>query len=108
MGDLFQTLVATAVEDSRARELAERLRSWLIEEAIVVAETSDCVLGGSGTGHRPGLNFRTAVELDDEFLLRLATNGVDLEVGRVVAVDPQVKTSGSVALVTIGMKTAAP
>jgi len=89
VGDYLQTLVAPQVAETEARSKAEDLRSWLVSEGIVARELTDCVLGGSGVGHPPGERFSVAAGVSDPLLERLATNGVDIEVGRIVALDPQ-------------------
>lgn len=71
-----------------AAALAQSLRSWLVTEGIVASELTDCGLGPNG-GHPPGPNYYEAVVSCDGYLPQLVTNGVELEVGRVVAIDMQ-------------------
>jgi hypothetical protein len=45
IGDLFQTLVDLDSTPAEAAGLTSRALDWLVREAIVNAERTDCVLG---------------------------------------------------------------
>ena len=91
MGDLFQTIVATRVSPEHAQHLRGTILQFLISLGVVDPEISDCILG-EGEGHRPGPNHSVAMAEADPYLPRLATNGVVVEIGRVIALDPQGET----------------
>ena len=82
MSDNAQIVVDTEVSAERAPELANIVRAWLVGEQIIEQEESDSVL--SGTGHRPGINYRAAIKLDLDTFLGLGTNGVKFAVCRQV------------------------
>jgi hypothetical protein len=86
LSDSAQIIVDVEVCAERAPELACVLRAWLVDEGIIEQESTDSVLSDAG-GHRPGRNYRIAVKTDDDAFLRLATNGVEIVVGRRVAFD---------------------
>ncbi|MEO8505444.1 MAG: hypothetical protein ABI609_16225 [Acidobacteriota bacterium] len=89
MGDWFQTVVGTEVRADSAPAAADRLRAWLIEMGVVAGERSESVLGGDGMGYAPGANYARALAHPAPSLLSLVTNGVDIQSGRNVAIDPQ-------------------
>lgn len=81
MSDNAQTVVDIDVSAEQAPELASIVRVWLVEQQIIEQEQSDSVLGG--TGHRPGINYRTAIQADKDYdFLGLWRNGVEIAVGR--------------------------
>ena len=92
MGDVFQTLVATHVSAGAAPAARDALLQFLIFNGFLAPEASDCILG-EGEGHRPGPKYSRAVAQQDHFLLQLATNGVSVDTGRIVALDPQGETT---------------
>lgn len=57
----IQIVVDIEVHAEQEPELANIVREWLVREQII-EEESDSVL--SGTGHRPGINYRAAIKLD--------------------------------------------
>ena len=87
MSDSSVTLVDLDASPKEAERLAEALRDWLVEQRIISAETSDCVLG-SDEGHRPGEQLAHALDKPEDAessdLRRLMTNGVAFQVGRTV------------------------
>jgi hypothetical protein len=87
MGDTFQELVAN-VDPETAANHRSALLSWLVSDGVVSEEASDCVLGET-EGHAPGPNYRLATGTTNETLFDLVTNGMTIETGRIVAVDPQ-------------------
>ena len=83
MSNFAQIVVDTQVSAEQAPELANIVRAWLVGEQIIEQEESESVL--SGTGHRPGMNYRAAIKLDlDTFLGVGGVNGVKFAVGRQV------------------------
>lgn len=79
MGDLFQTLVDLDATPAEAAELASRALDWLVREAIVSAERTDCVLGAP-SGNPPGHGWAKAVaDADWE-----PTDGLRIDIGRTV------------------------
>lgn len=62
--------------DAEAALLAERVLRWLIDEQIVVAERTDCIMGDGG--HAPGLRYIKTTESSDLHFLKLRTNGVEI------------------------------
>jgi hypothetical protein len=83
LSDNAQIVVDIEVSAERAPELASIIRAWLVREQIVKQEQSDSVL--DGTGHRPGINYRAAINMDEDYdFLHLWTNGVKIAVDRQV------------------------
>lgn len=80
MGDFYQNIVARDVSAEDAPRLAAKVRDWLVARRIIEPELSDCALGGPG--HRPGPEYALAQETPSSHVLHLATNGVQIEVGR--------------------------
>lgn len=70
MSDSAQIVVDIEVSAERAPELANIARAWLVGEQIIKREQSDSVL--SGTGHRPRINYRAAIKVDEDTFLRWA------------------------------------
>ncbi|MFH9041773.1 hypothetical protein ACH4FA_20825 [Streptomyces sp. NPDC017966] len=81
MGDYFQTIVDLDAGPDEAAELADRAVAWLVDEGIVLAERTGCVLG-QPLGHPPGPNWHRAVAEDDAD--REPWDGLAVEVGRTV------------------------
>lgn len=63
MGNYFQTVVDLDATESDAEAVAAAGLEWLVEEGIVAAELTDCVLGAP-LGHPPGPRWREAVVED--------------------------------------------
>lgn len=84
LSDSAQIVVNIEVSAEQALILANVVRAWLVGEQIIEREQSNTVL--SATGHRPGTNYRDAIETDDGDFLRGAVNGVRIAVGRREAV----------------------
>ncbi|QSQ23048.1 hypothetical protein JY651_49535 [Pyxidicoccus parkwayensis] len=80
MGDFYQNIVVRDVSAEDAPRLAAKVRDWLVARRIIEPELSDCSL--SGLGHRPGPEYALAQEIPSEHVLHLATNGLQIEVGR--------------------------
>jgi hypothetical protein len=83
VGDWFQVIVDVEVSGDAVEALADDVRSWLIEDSIVVAKRSDCVLS-SEYGHAPGLRVGSAVESSGDHFVGLRTNGLEIVTGRTV------------------------
>ncbi|MFF9487008.1 hypothetical protein [Streptomyces sp. NPDC014676] len=81
MGDHFQTIVDLDAGADEAPGLADRVVAWLVDEGIVLAERTDCVLG-QPLGHPPGPNWHRAVAEDDAD--EEPWDGLAVEVGRTV------------------------
>jgi hypothetical protein len=85
------TIIDRDVHPDEAESLAQSIVDWLVESEIVERELTDCVLGGSGKGHRPARNFmRVTGQPEDpkvsnmnhaEFH-RWVTNGLQITLGR--------------------------
>jgi predicted RNA-binding Zn-ribbon protein involved in translation (DUF1610 family) len=84
LSDSAQIVVDIEVSAEGAAELANAVRAWLVGEQIIEQAQSDSVLSGSGGGHRPGINYRAAIKMDEDTFLRLSVNGVKIAVGRQV------------------------
>ncbi|MEJ3654490.1 hypothetical protein WEH80_16100 [Actinomycetes bacterium KLBMP 9759] len=76
MGDHFQTVADVEATADDAAGLASAALDRLVGRGIVVAETSDCVLGGAG--HALGPAYAAAVAEPDPNLRVLQTNGLDV------------------------------
>ena len=76
MDDCFQVVVDRDATVSEAPKLAAEIHRWLIDEGIVLAGPSDCVL--SGVGYRPGPHYQEATCTTYEHLGTLRTNGLEL------------------------------
>src|SRR5215470_4355696 len=81
LSDSGQIIVDIEVSADRAPELASVVHAWLVDEGIIEQQRSGSVLSDSG-GHRPRRNYCAAVKTEDDAFLRLATNGVEIVVGR--------------------------
>jgi len=79
MGALFQTLVDLDATPAEAAELANRALDWLVREAIVSTERTNCVLGAP-LGNPPGRGWAKAVADPDWE----PTDGLKIETGRTV------------------------
>ncbi|MFD5034894.1 hypothetical protein ACFWM0_31415 [Streptomyces sp. NPDC058405] len=79
MGSHFQTIVDLDATSAHAPALAARGLDWLVEEGIVRAERTDCVLGAP-LGHPPGLLWAKAVGQEDWE----PSDGLKIETGRTV------------------------
>ncbi len=85
VGDYAQTLVDVDATDDDAPRLKQRVLSWLINEGIVAAELSDCVLGVAEGGYAPGRNYSYAIVGRDAVPViapRLWTNGLSVDATR--------------------------
>ena len=65
MSDFAQIVVDTEVSAEQAPELANVVRAWLIGERIIEREEGNSVL--DGTGHRPGISYRIAIQENRDF-----------------------------------------
>lgn len=61
--------------------LAAETLAWLVEQDIVMATATDCVL--SGVGHAPA-NYASVVVAPSPLLYRLRTNGMSVITGRTI------------------------
>jgi len=77
MGEWFQTIVDRDATESEAPVLGAAIQQWLVDEGIVSANATDCVLG-SDRGFPPGSNYQKATGDSDDNLLCLATNGLEV------------------------------
>jgi hypothetical protein len=82
MGDWFQTIVDIDATPQQAPELAAAVLDWFVERGVVLAERTDCVLGGNG--HAAGPNYTSAVTRPDPSLHTLRTNGLQVITERTV------------------------
>ena len=83
MGDYYQTAADLDADLQTAKEVAARLRDWMISKEIIVAATSDCVLSRGG-GHAPGKNYTLAAEKPASSLFETRPNGVSFIAERTV------------------------
>lgn len=79
MGDHFQTIVDLDASPVEASALAGRVLDWLVQEGIVLAERTDCVLGAP-SGNPPGAHWSKAVADCDW----KPTDGLNIETGLTV------------------------
>lgn len=87
VGDYAQTLVDVDATDEDAPRLKQRVLSWLINDQIVAAELSDCVLGAEEGGYAPGENYSYAIVGRGSVPVtatRLWTNGLSIDATRSV------------------------
>ncbi|MGI5426632.1 hypothetical protein [Streptomyces sp. CA-179760] len=63
MGDSYQTIVDLDASATDAEHLARQVLAGLVEEGVVLADRTDCVLGRP-LGHPPGPNWERAVTDD--------------------------------------------
>jgi hypothetical protein len=82
MGDWFQNLVAPDIAATEATATSERMLAWLVAEQVVLAETTDCVLGDAG--YPPGPQCVKATGKTDPHFLHLRTNGLAVVSNRTV------------------------
>lgn len=82
VGDWFETIADVEATPEEAERLGAEVLSWLVEQGIVMAESTDCILGNHG--HRPGPNYTAATVEPSPDLHRLATNGVRVVTRRTV------------------------
>ena len=80
MGDHFQTIVDLDATAADAEPLARRVLAGLVEEGIVLADWTDCVLGRP-LGHPPGPNWSRSVAGK---VTRDPCDGLAVHVGRKV------------------------
>jgi len=85
VSDHSQAIVDVEAKDHEAERLGERLRAWLVGREIVLPSLSDCVLGKGG-GYAPGPCYTAVVAAGtaNPTFLRLATNGLCIQLGRKV------------------------
>lgn len=89
MSDGAETVVAIDCPLADAPVRGRAALGWLISEAFVSAEPTDCLLG-TKKGHAPGPNFMAAISgshrgsVTVEQLGSLRANGVEVVVGRTV------------------------
>lgn len=78
VGDSFQVIADVDATEAEAGALAQTVIRWMVDEEIIVAETSNCILGAPG--HAPGPRYVAATEVDEP--PRLKPDGVQVCVGR--------------------------
>ena len=83
MGDYFQSIVDGEATESESSRLGDLICDWLIDEGIISALASDCVLG-SDSGYPPGPNHKKVTYEYDEHFLALLTNGLSIITKRYV------------------------
>ncbi len=86
MSDWFETVVDVDADPEEASSLAERVVSELVRRKIIQSGVSDCTLGAFG--HRPDSGINDLLRAKDDLLPQLATNGLEVSVGRTVSVPP--------------------
>ncbi|MEX0728632.1 MAG: hypothetical protein WEB58_18080 [Planctomycetaceae bacterium] len=77
MSDHSQTVVDQDATESESPRLGAFIHQWLIDEGIVSADATDCVLS-SDAGYAPGPNYEKATSVPKANLLSLITNGLDI------------------------------
>ena len=82
MGEWFETIADVEANPEDADHLGAEVLSWLVEQGIVVAEPTECILGNHG--HRPGPNYAAATVEPWDDLHELATNGFRVVTGQSV------------------------
>jgi endogenous inhibitor of DNA gyrase (YacG/DUF329 family) len=82
VGDWFETIADVEATAEEADRLGAEVLSWLVAEGVVLAEPTDCVLGGPG--HPPGPHYARATIEPCDFLLRRDPNGLRVLTGRSV------------------------
>ena len=95
MSDHYHCIVDRDAQLNEATQLSALILDWLMEEQIVQAERSDCVLSDR-LGYRPGRNFMNATGEDEnrnvmnmhyEGFRTSVTNGLDIIAHREVSLD---------------------
>jgi DNA-directed RNA polymerase subunit RPC12/RpoP len=84
VSDNAQTLVWIDCPADGAAVCGEAVLRWLTDNDFVEVDLSNCVLGGSGLGRRPGRRLDQAVVGDPKPARSLATNGVMITTERSV------------------------
>jgi hypothetical protein len=82
MGEWFETIADVDATPEEADRLGAEVLSWLVEQGIVLAQPTDCILGDQG--HRPGPNYAAATVEPWPDLHELATNGFRVVTGQSV------------------------
>lgn len=97
MGSYYETIVdRDAASTGEAQQLAHTVIAWLVAQAVIAAEATDCVLGES-LGHRPGRRYMTALEdAASGRFLELLTNGLEVGTQRSVVLNNQGQFAGLV------------
>jgi hypothetical protein len=85
MSDHYQAVVFQGDSAEAPGRLSNRIHDYLVDAGIIVAEPSDCTLGGPSKSFAPGSNFYAAVAESDEPLY-FRTNGVEFREGRLVEI----------------------
>ncbi|MER6594610.1 hypothetical protein ABT214_22720 [Micromonospora purpureochromogenes] len=80
MGDWFETIADVEATAEEADRLGVEVLSWLVEQGIVMAEQTDCILGG--TGYAPGPDYGIAVTQHYAHMHRQGVNGLNVVTGR--------------------------
>ncbi|MEJ2607504.1 MAG: hypothetical protein P8Z41_12620 [Anaerolineales bacterium] len=89
MSTNFQAIVFNVPADQAPTMLARHLRNYLVAEQIIEAKPSHCTPGTRGRSYAPAPGYTAAVDVPHPHLFSLATNGVEIALGRIVEIDPQ-------------------
>ncbi|MFC0006501.1 hypothetical protein [Micromonospora siamensis] len=82
MSEWFETIADIEATPEEADQLGAEVLSWLVEQGIVAAEPTLCILGDHG--HRPGPDYAAATVEPCDDLPGLATNGFRVVTGQSV------------------------
>jgi hypothetical protein len=86
VSDWFETVVDVDADPEDAASLAKKVVSELVRRKIICSEPSDCTLGS--LGYRPDSGIDDLLRAKDDLLFQLATNGLEVSVGRTVSIPP--------------------
>ena len=89
MGDWYETVVDPVVDANDAPGLAERVVAELVALGLVKPEPCDCTL--RETGYPPAQGVFQYLKAPDDMLMRLRTNGLEVEAKRSVHVTVNVE-----------------
>ena len=62
MGDWFQSIVAKESQVEHPEFLASKIHKWLVQEMVIEARSTSCVLSETGLGYPPGQNYEKIVD----------------------------------------------
>jgi uncharacterized protein (UPF0212 family) len=83
VGDNFEVIVDVQATASEADGLAAAVLHWLGQEGIVAVTATHCLLGLDEYGYAPGARHSVALDdPSDDYALRHAVNGLEIELGR--------------------------
>ncbi len=86
MGDWFQSIVAKENQVEKPEIFASRIQNWLVQEKVIMAARTKCVLSRSGLGYQPGPKYERAIEKSQSKhdTRKLFNNGLDIITDRTV------------------------